>query len=90
MTEIKAGTVQVGGYAALGDCIIGDRELENLYAYLKEKEQERERELTSVTCKVKHLEDSQARLYNYYRRIQERLEARNQDLNRVAGLLEKM
>lgn len=90
MTEIKAGTVQAGGYAALDDCIIEDRELENLYAYLKEKEGEREQELIRVTCKVKHMEDSQARLYSYYRRMQERLEARNQDLDRVAGLLEKM
>ena len=90
MTEIKARTVQADGYAALDDCIIEDRELENLYAYLKEKELEREQDLISITCKVKHMEDSQARLYDYYRRMHERLEARNQDLDRVAGLLEKM
>lgn len=90
MTEIKAGTDQAGGYAALGDFIISDRELENLYAYLAEREGEREQELARVAHKAAKLEDGQSRLYSYYRTMQKRLEARNHDLNKVAGLLEKM
>ncbi|HCT90962.1 MAG TPA: hypothetical protein DF613_06235 [Lachnospiraceae bacterium] len=72
MTEIKAGEVTVNGHIALGDFIISDRELENLYAYLEEKRRDREQELTEVTRKAGHME------------------ARNHDLDRLAGMLEEM
>ena len=90
MTEITPGTALANGYVDLGSCIIGTRELENLYAYLEEGEGEREQELARVAHKAAKLEDGQSRLYAYYRRMQEQLEARNQDLDRLARLLEKM
>lgn len=91
MTEIKAGegTIKgtINGYAPL---MVSNREMENLYAYLKEKWHEREQELIDVTCKAKHLEADRARLSSFYKCMQERLEARNRDLDRLADMLEGM
>lgn len=90
MTEIKTEEGTINGHIVPGDFIISDRELENLYAYLEEKRHDREQELLEVTRKAGHMEAGQARLSRYYGRIQERLEARNRDLDRLAGMLEEM
>lgn len=91
MTEIKAEPVShVDRYAVLGDFVIENDELESLYTYLKENEREREQELIEVARKAKRMEDGQARLYSYYKRIQEKLKKRNRDLGRLTAMMEKM
>lgn len=87
MTEIKAGEGAINGYAPL---MVSDRELKYLYAYLKDTRPKRKKELAKAARKAKHLEKKQATLSGLYKCMQERLETRNHDLDRIADMLEEM